>query len=1111
MTRTVRVLISSPNDVSEERQKARAILEDLQKSYVGELDLVPIFWEDLVLEATKSFQEEIEIKTGISFQKGVDLVLSVDHGIDIAIFIFWARLGSPLGPKITRPDGLNYASGTERELELMFEAYAQSNNKCPKILIYDRESKCGFEELVRNKSASEVDEINRQRMLKDNFVQEKFYDPVTKTNLVAYTNINTPGSFAESLEKHLTQILEEFSNLPEENKRWKGPPYRGLEVFEIKHERIFFGRDKEITKVQEILCEQAERGKAFLLLVGASGSGKSSLVRAGVIPAIKKHVLNKQVSQWRIAIMTPNQSPNDLCYGLAKVLCENDALPELNVDSNSIEELRDSLSLSPKGSYKYRLRETIERIREASSGKVKVKILLLIDQLEELFTNPNIQESDAISFVHAIRILSESGLVWVITTLRDDFYSKMAQPKFQDLMYLKEGLGHYDVPPLGKANLREIIENPAKISGLQFEIHPETKESLKNTILNDAVQNPEALPLVEYTLNELSNNLSEKGFLSYAQYELLGGIEGAIGKRAETIYKKLSDEARLLTPRLFLSLASIDNQGQFTSRSISAKELPKDKGIEEVKNSYLKSRLIITQQSKDKGHNIFKIAHEALFNSWGQYNEWLNNAKIFLEVRHKLEFLIKKVMEENDNSLENYFAENRDVLTECELLRGVSELFSDEAEFIFRSSLCSGLQMLEWSARLESDYPEVRKKVLNEALRSNQTIVRKNVATLLAEDPVVDVLDELLEIAISDQEDAVKREASKTITKLDRPELYQKIIDRLKNPADASGVRTALSYMQMVADQRGKSAEFYKTIEQLNLLSRKKTYWRSTVYRGKEFLFISPFLVIPTILFASVTATLFKSVPSYFNWAVSQADASVLMGAFHGATAGVIWAGLIVLGITTYYSVFGNENRRKSMLNPIGAVITGALVGIFSSVFINIVILGVYQPESLAKMGWIITSGKEFERYNWLFWEEILWTTKFGWCYIITGTGLGIGIALSVNSLKSSDKWLTILENQEKLLSWTDLKNLASSIMLIVFKHITPLLTVLFIAGSFAYMIPTIPNGLEKFEAGRIHLALSLLADGSTQAFGAYFAIVGMSLGLVMIRRGFEVKPMENI
>lgn len=1088
MSRKVRILISSPSDVEEERQKAYEVINKLNHIYYGRLELIKVFWEDLPLGADKSFQE------------GIDLILSEDEGIDIAIFVLWSRLGTPLDEKkIHKKDGSQYLSGTERELDLMLDAYNHSKSQRPTILAYLRNDHDSYLKKLELKldSTDDLADVVKQKKLLENFINDNFYDHETKTNKRAFHNYETPHSFSNRFRTHLKSILDKILNESGDfYNSWdvleKGSPFRGLEVFEMDHANVFHGRSLEICDIQQSLRDQANKDKAFLLLLGASGSGKSSLVRAGVIPTIMEFDVDEEVSQWRVAIMNPNQSPSKLCIGLAQALCDKKALPELKSDSDFIQALGDILANDPKNGITTIIKPIYDNIHKESSQKIK--LLFLVDQLEELFMNPAIKKNDAITFLKAIRYLSQSGLVWVISTLRNDFYYKVQE--FSDLMYLKDDGGQKDILYPERSSMKDIILEPAKLAGLKFET--KSNESLADKILNDAMENPEALPLVEYTLNELFKNRSEEMELTFEQYEALGGIEGAIGKRAEQIFGALSEKSKELAPRFFRSLASINSKGQFSSRPINTKEINDHDLIKDIIDTFLDSRLIIIQKNNDtnKDSSIIKITHEALFKSWERYNNWLTEERSFLEIRQKLEFSMNRALNPT-NGLYNYFIANRDLVTECAPLSNGSELSSTEAEFIFRSSLASGYHTEEWSKRLKKDYPNIRVMVMLEALKNTQPEVRKNAISLLACDQIDECSDQLTNIVLYDKEASVRKESARTLAENDKTELYGQIIDKAKKKNDLPEASHALSLIKMVVDETGKSPRYYEFHKELKPLFRKKVFWNSTVLRTRKFLLISPFLVIPTILLASISATFFKSIPGYFNWAISQSEGNAIMGAFHGATAGIIWAGVIVLGITIYYNVFGKKSGIKSTFFPTGAIITGLLFGVLGSLFIIMVVLGVYRQESLIQMGWLISDTPKFSS---TFFEEVFLTTKFGWCYIITGTSLGIGIALTLNNLNSSEKWLSLIENQKKIASYSEFKKVFKTITTLVFKHALPLIIPIILGCLIAYQIPDIPPNLDKFTSDYNNLALSLIADSSTQAFGAFFAIIGLSLGLVIIK-----------
>ncbi|MFZ1134723.1 MAG: hypothetical protein WAN69_07245, partial [Candidatus Korobacteraceae bacterium] len=229
-SRTVRIFISSPGDVAEERQKAQQVIADLARRYAPRLALVPILWEELPLMADTPFQ------------KGIETVLDDKGGIDIAVFILWSRLGSPLGKKMRKPDGSPYRSGTEREWELMLAARNESAQHTapgearPKILAYVRSDEAGFmHSLQAHGLRGDALEVALQQFnLARQFVREQFHDAESGTNVGAYTEFGEPLTFAGRLRLHLRNLLDAM--LPDAGPRvWDRPPYQGLEAFDVEH------------------------------------------------------------------------------------------------------------------------------------------------------------------------------------------------------------------------------------------------------------------------------------------------------------------------------------------------------------------------------------------------------------------------------------------------------------------------------------------------------------------------------------------------------------------------------------------------------------------------------------------------------------------------------------------------------------------------------------------------------------------------------------------------------------------------------------------------------------------------------------------------------------
>jgi hypothetical protein len=256
MMKAVRIFISSPGDVAEERQKARLVIEQLQHFYGSRVTLVPVLWEDLPLGADASFQQ------------GIDLVLSEKHRIDIAVFILGSRLGSPVGPP-PKPDGTLYRSGTEREFEIMLEARRQSDEKRPHILAYTRSDDEGFNHILdARKSDDAFVELIGLRKLFRNFIHECFQDDQGR-NLRAYHTYERPLSFARRLKIHLRSLIDEtLGDAPAGGLVWERSPYRGLELFNVEHAPIFFVREPEMCDV-ELLLRPALMPE--MLLLSSSG------------------------------------------------------------------------------------------------------------------------------------------------------------------------------------------------------------------------------------------------------------------------------------------------------------------------------------------------------------------------------------------------------------------------------------------------------------------------------------------------------------------------------------------------------------------------------------------------------------------------------------------------------------------------------------------------------------------------------------------------------------------------------------------------------------------------------------------------------------------------
>ncbi|MBC7819591.1 MAG: hypothetical protein IAG10_22130, partial [Planctomycetaceae bacterium] len=614
--RVVRIFISSPGDVVEERNQARRVIEAVQKRY-QDATLQSVLWEDLPLPATASFQETIE------------LILN-RQPIDIAVFILWSRLGSPLGSRVSRPDGTPYRSGTERELDLMLTAFEQSGKQWPVILAYTRVDDAGFKQRLTDCASHDLEEMIAQRKLAEAFIREQFQD-AEGHNRRAYQTYTEPASFADRLRVHLQQALDNLLGV-EAAPRWHAEPYRGLAVFDVPHADIFRGRDEETCDLRQRLRDQERAGCAFAVIVGASGSGKSSLARAGVAASLLQNSSDEGMKEWRAAVLLPGLGKQNLLTRLTRTVL--DAMPELRTSTTALEDI--AAGLSQDAGLTIRLSVAPAFARAAEQLKGVVRLLLVIDQMEELWTDRNITPEDRDTFFAAIEALARSSHVTVLASLRSDFYSE-AQ-KIPAFLRLKGERGHFDLLPPNPASLQRLITEPARLAGVRFERNDLTGRSLDEVILQDAARDPGALPLLQYALTELYEQRDTANrLLTFAAYEKLGGVEGALGKRAEEIFQKLPAAAQAALNELLPLLVSIDMAGeQFAVRRRALlAELTNTPDRQTLTESLIDARFLTTDREGESA--IASLAHEALLRRWDRTVMWITANREHLRLRARAE------------------------------------------------------------------------------------------------------------------------------------------------------------------------------------------------------------------------------------------------------------------------------------------------------------------------------------------------------------------------------------------------------------------------------------------------------------------------------------------
>lgn len=675
----VRIFVSYSGDVGAEKEKAREIFERLKIDFSGRLEINDYYWEhDAVFRFHADYQSQIEPPSKF----------------DVFVCFLWGRLGNRLHPGIHRkPGGGAYASGTEYEVLDALAAHQRSG--APQVFVFRRKTDPPpppfKDKKARKKFFEQYDALQEfvARIAKEG----EFF--VRGSN--SYENLE---QFEEKFETHMRKVLEEFLSdaelrLRHVSKNWKeGNPFRGLRFFDFEHAPIFFGRTLAIEEVLTALKQQAAEERAFVLVFGGSGVGKSSLVRAGVLPLLVRPGAGviEGIGVWRRAIMRPSEvDKGDLFDALAAALMRPEGLPEIGSDGTSVAKLAAKLREKPDGVdmlIKGALSQAAQKVQleKRLEEQPRARFALVIDQLEELFTVERLA-SQRDGFLRAIDALARSGYVWVIATLRSDFYSRCEESPI--LMELKKGAGQYHLQPPSEIQLGQMIRMPAAAAGLEFEKNDKTGERLEDFLRDAAVKNPGALPLLEFALEELYEHRDkEKGLLTIDAYRRLGGVEGALAKRANESFKSCGTHAQESFDIVFHQLVTISTaEGEPAVRRRARKEkIEHTDGAKDLVKQLTADRLLFADRSED-GAIVATISHEALLTHWPRLASWVETNRGFLKIRSRVETEADEWNKASDEKKSGYLLPDGLRLAEAKdwLSHYSGEIGETEKEFIRKS------------------------------------------------------------------------------------------------------------------------------------------------------------------------------------------------------------------------------------------------------------------------------------------------------------------------------------------------------------------------------------------------------------------------------------------
>ena len=605
--RSVRLFVSSPGDVEHERLRVSRVVQGLNVEFANAVRIETVRWETKFYTADATFQKQIPDAADC----------------DIVLAIFWSRLGTELPSDFPKmQDNEPYPSGSA--YEVLSAIRARQTRAYPDVYVFRKTEPPQI--LLDNRV--QVQQALEQWEKLGGFFQRWFVTPQGHF-LAAFQTFATTDEFEDLIDNLLRDWLANHAlsggvQWPIET---KGSPFRGLEPFDAHYASVFYGRTREIARAAERLRMAPT---PFLLIVGASGAGKSSLARAGLIPRITAPGFIADVDLWRVAVMRPaaGQTPfHALAEALfAETVAETasiaHALPELIKGDYPTRQALAELMSNGNESAVYPINAVLDRIaaeeqvRGGFDRKLRADLLLVVDQMDDLFA-AHVTDGCRSSFANLLAALVATGRVRVVATLRGMFYEQFLDHPI--LHRLKDHGADYDLSRPGPADLAEIVRAPAKAAGLRFEYRG-FGQPLDDRLIEDA-QGADALPLLQFTLQRLFEARSGSD-LTFAAYERMGGLDGSINQAAEAALgtdQKQADELPRLLRRLIVPVYDATTVGSgrpvLSIRSVAlAEAAPEHTKVRELVDRLVEARILTVDHEAQV--QTVRLAHQRVIESW---------------------------------------------------------------------------------------------------------------------------------------------------------------------------------------------------------------------------------------------------------------------------------------------------------------------------------------------------------------------------------------------------------------------------------------------------------------------------------------------------------------
>jgi hypothetical protein len=382
-------------------------------------------------------------------------------------------------------------------------------------------------------------------------------------------------------------------------------PYKGLRPFREADATDFFGREPVVDRLLERV-EVVSRAGGLLLLVGPSGSGKSSVIRAGLIPALKEP--SPGTDPWRIAVMLPGSRPAESLRHALGAAGPTDPGAWPDDDSSGVAAVLAEAAAAGPG-----------------------RLVVVIDQLEELFAlAPDPAVSTRFLRGIAAALTGPHPRPVVVASLRADWFDR---PLLSTELGALVRDGIEVMTPLTRDELERAIVRPAAAVGVSVEA------GLVADLEADTLERPGALPLLQFALTEVFER-SQGQTLSRESYAAIGGVAGAVGRRAEAVFTSLDDRSRDVARQLFLRMAAVGDGRSVSVRRVIVDDLrsiePTPERVDAVLEEFGRSRLLAFDRDPRTGRATVELAHEALLTHWPRLAGWIQDAEEALWMQDRL-------------------------------------------------------------------------------------------------------------------------------------------------------------------------------------------------------------------------------------------------------------------------------------------------------------------------------------------------------------------------------------------------------------------------------------------------------------------------------------------